>query len=72
MFEHVYCTECKYGDKLIESIVNESDTSITCEKCCPYDPEDSRPFHMRKNYIVKENMNHEKSNRKLHNFKTYR
>jgi len=55
MFKHVYCTECKYGDKLIESIVNESNTPIICEKCYPYDPEDSKPFHIRNNYIVKEN-----------------
>ena len=55
MFENIYCTECKYGDKLIESIINLSDTPIICEKCYPYDPEDSRPFHMRRNYIVKEN-----------------
>ena len=55
MFEHVYCTECKYGEELIESIINLSDTPTICEKCCPYDPEDSRPFHKRKNYILKEN-----------------
>jgi len=72
MFEHVYCTECKYGDKLIKSIVNESNTPIICEKCYPYDPEDSRPFHMRRNYKYKGEWNHKKSNRKLHNLKIYR
>jgi len=55
MYEHVYCTECKYGEELIESIANEIDMSIICEKCYPYNPEDSKPFYMRSNYILKEN-----------------
>jgi len=55
MYEHVYCTECKYGEKLIDSIINKSNMPNICDNCYPYDPEDSKPFHMRRNYIVKEN-----------------
>jgi hypothetical protein len=50
---HVYCTECKYGEQLIESIFDNNNIPTECEDCYPYDPEDSRDISLRKNYQEK-------------------
>ena len=49
--QHVYCTECFYWDKLSEAINDFKEPVPTiCKNCYPYDPEDSTPLSIRKNY----------------------
>ncbi len=48
---HVYCTNCKYGELLIDALISQADIPDRCKDCYPYDAEDSRSFELRKNYI---------------------
>jgi len=51
---HVYCTDCIRWERLLESIMEYGIISkpYECENgCFPYDPEDSAPFYIRKNYV---------------------
>lgn len=61
---HVYCTDCVRGEKLIDTLWwwnhNGQNIPKECEGCFPFDPEDSSPFYMRKNYIKKSEINNEK------------
>ncbi len=51
---YVYCTDCKYGDELIEAIDYWIDIPVKCKKCYPYNPEDSMQIKFRKCYEPKE------------------
>jgi hypothetical protein len=53
---HVYCTDCKYGEELIDTFDNLEPMPCACCSCFPLDPEDSHPFGVRKNYIALEPM----------------
>ena len=53
MNQHVYCTDCIYGEQLIECIINEDNLPGKCQNCYPYDPEDSRSIELRINYKPK-------------------
>lgn len=46
--EHVYCTDCKYGKQLIDTILKGNIIPFACKICYPYDPEDSRAFELKK------------------------
>jgi hypothetical protein len=49
--QHVYCTDCFYGKDLLDKIENlKPSLPKRCENCYPYDPEDSVPLGIRKNY----------------------
>jgi hypothetical protein len=48
---HVYCTDCIYGEELIQSIEDFEPMPCACCSCYSLDPEDSCPFEFRKNYI---------------------
>jgi hypothetical protein len=50
---HVYCTDCIRGQDLLEGIMfyNTHDIPKECKECNPFDPEDSRAFELRKNYV---------------------
>lgn len=50
---HVYCTNCKFGESLINTIINSKKNPTQCNGCNPYNPEDSTPFNERPNYIEK-------------------
>lgn len=50
---YVYCTNCKFGEDLINSLINETKEPINCTNCNPYNPEDSTPLTERPNYIEK-------------------
>ena len=50
---YVYCSDCKFGDKLFESIMEKTDKPEQCKECYPYDPEDSKRYEVRKNYEAK-------------------
>jgi antitoxin component HigA of HigAB toxin-antitoxin module len=58
--EHVYCTNCKNGKNLIETIYNDLSIPKECGGCYPYGPEDSKSLYLRRNYKeeidFKENM----------------
>lgn len=47
---HVYCTDCMYGKKLIQAIINETDIPKQCKNCYPYNPEDSMKYEDKPNY----------------------
>ena len=51
---HVYCTNCIHGEQMIRAFMfhspNNGDLPSECVTCYPFDPEDSRPFELRKNY----------------------
>lgn len=49
-YTYVYCTECVHGEELINAIVDGAEMPIICNKCYPYNPEDSFPFEIRRNY----------------------
>jgi len=66
--EHVYCTDCIYGNELIDRIMtcyeitplsgsiiilNRPKIPEICKSCWPYDWPDSRSFEMRHNYVEK-------------------
>lgn len=51
--EHVYCTKCNIGNKLLWSLEKDLPIPNECGGCYPYDPEDSRPLYLRKNYKEK-------------------
>jgi len=55
---HVYCTHCKYGGKLIKSIMDDNKDlcSDECNSCNPYNPEDSCKYEERPNYIKNKNI----------------
>lgn len=55
MNTHVYCTDCANWNKLYNSLMSENNNDIPgiCEKCSPYNPEDSTPLKERPNYIEK-------------------
>lgn len=57
--EYVYCTNCKYGSKLIEYIIRYNGVSIPeqCNGCYPYNPEDSMKYEDRPNYKEKREIN---------------
>jgi hypothetical protein len=49
--QHVYCTECFSGDSLLNHLYNsQGELPNICKNCYPYDPEDSKPLSIRKNY----------------------
>ncbi len=50
MYEHVYCTNCVYGNKLLEAIYFNTPLPKECENCFSFDPDDSKPFYLRKKY----------------------
>ena len=47
---HVYCTDCVRGNLLINAIIEDRKIPNNCEKCYPYNPEDSFPMELRKMY----------------------
>ena len=51
---YVYCTECVYGNLLIDAINNGNLIPVICLGCYPYNPEDSMPFSLRKEYCPKD------------------
>ena len=48
---HVYCTKCLHGAILLCDIIFSHNVTGPCKTCDPYDPEDSRPFKERPNYV---------------------
>lgn len=50
-FEQVYCTNCRYWSKLLNSIENDLDCPKPCNVCYPYSPEDSTTMLKRPQYI---------------------
>ena len=49
--QQVYCTNCFYWNYLSESMNNLSiPIPDVCKECYPYDPENSRPFTIRRYY----------------------
>lgn len=53
---YVYCSNCKHFNLLIKSVENDLDNPIFCEKCNPYDFEDSRRLSEKPNYVDKESI----------------
>lgn len=51
---YVYCTRCKDGKELIESIEKDIDIPNRCKGCFPYNIEDSYRFCERPNYTKNE------------------
>lgn len=54
--QHVYCVNCKEWKELIKAIMSDWEVPKNCEGCYPYNPEDSFPFSIRKNYIEKQDL----------------
>ena len=50
---HVYCTNCIHGEKLIQCLLEDEAVPTICVECFPFNPEDSVPFEQRPNYIEK-------------------
>lgn len=50
---YVYCTDCENGEKLIGTIIKETNLPQLCQNCYPYNPEDSHPISIRINYNKK-------------------
>jgi len=48
--EHVYCTDCVCGKKLIDAIYKNTDIPKTCSGCEYHNPEDSMMYQYRPNY----------------------
>ena len=61
---HVYCVNCTNGELLITSISEDKPEIIPtfCLSCDSYDPEDSKRFEERPNYIQKESVDSTKRN----------
>ena len=51
---YVYCTDCIRGKRLLKAIEETIVIPFGCKSCYPYDPEDSRPYYVRLNYVEKE------------------
>lgn len=53
--EHVYCTNCVYGESLLNQMLSSNPDSMpdSCQSCFPFDPEDSALFEKRPNYVLK-------------------
>jgi hypothetical protein len=50
---HVYCLDCIYYKSMHNLYLNEDHGfSLICSQCDPFDPEDSRAFELRKNYVA--------------------
>lgn len=49
---HVYCTECRNGNKLINQLMKDEPfvEPENCKGCNSYNPEDSMRFELRPNY----------------------
>lgn len=48
---HVYCTNCtNFVDLHCHIILGDNMTPTKCKNCYPYEPEDSKPISLRKNY----------------------
>lgn len=54
--EHVYCTNCIRGEKLVSSLLSDDEPCVipyACTKCSPYNLEDSTTFNERPQYTEK-------------------
>lgn len=47
---HVYCTNCKFGEGLLQALIQGTHEPTACSGCYPYEPEDSVPLAERPNY----------------------